>query len=143
MINEIRKFILTCPFLNESSDGGIRLNVNYLGEDSTVYSLEEVPRNPVLKTYINGDAEKQFQFIFCSREPYGAEETQNIDNSNFYNDFADWIEEQNILKNFPILNSSCRSEKIEVLSPGYAFQVSTDKVRYQIELRLKYLKKRK
>lgn len=143
IIESIRKFILTCPFLNESSDGGIRLNVNYLGEDSTVYSIEEVPCDPMLKTYINGDAEKQFQFIFCSREPYGSDEIQNISNSGFYEDFANWIEEQNTLKNFPILEDNCKSEKIKVLSPGYAFQVATDKARYQIELKLEYLKKKK
>lgn len=143
IIESIRKFILTCPFLNESSDEGIRLNVNYLGENSTVYSIEEVPCEPVLKTYINGDSERQFQFIFCSREPYGANEIQNIKNSGFYEDFAEWVEEQNDLKNFPILEGKCRSEEIKVLSPGYAFQVATDKARYQIELRLKYLRKKK
>lgn len=143
IIESIRKFILTCPFLNESSDEGIRLNVNYLGEDSTVYSIEEVPCEPILKTYINGDSERQFQFIFCSREPYGANEIQNIKNSGFYEDFAEWVEEQNDFKNFPILERKCQSEEIKVLSPGYAFQVATDKARYQIELRLKYLKKKK
>lgn len=143
VIQSIRKFILTCPFLNESSDEGIRLNVNYLGENSTVYSIEEVPCEPVLKTYINGDSERQFQFVFCSREPYGSNEIQNIKNSGFYEDFAEWIEEQNNLKNFPILANGFRSEKIEVLTTGYAFQVTTDKARYQIGLRLKYLKKRK
>ena len=143
MINEIRKFILTCPFLNESNDGGIRLNVNYLGEDSTVYSIEEVPCEPILKTYINGNSERQFQFIFCSREPYGSDIMQNLANSDFYEDFANWIEEQNSLKSFPILGSGSKSEKIEVLTTGYAFQVTTDKARYQIGLRLKYLKNRK
>lgn len=142
IVDSIRKFILTCPFLNEL-DGGIRLNVNYLAEDSTVYSIEEVPCEPILKTYINGSSDRQFQFIFCSREPYGSDILQNIKNSGFYEDFANWIEEQNDLKNFPILDNDCISEEIKVLTPGYAFQVATDKARYQIELRLKYLKKKK
>lgn len=143
IIDSIRKFILTCPFLNESSDGGIRLNVNYLGEDSTVYSIEEIPCDPVLNTYINGDSSRQFQFIFCSREPYGSDIIQNLANSDFYEDFANWIEEQNLIGNFPTLEGKCRSEEIKVTGPGYAFQVDTDKARYQIELRFKYLKKRK
>lgn len=142
MIDNIRQFILTCPFLNESSDGGIRLNINYLGEDSTVYSIEEVPCEPILKTYINGDTIRQFQFVFCSREPYGADIMQNLANSSFYEDFANWIEEQNNNKNFPVLSIG-KSEEIKVLSPGYAFQVDVDKARYQIQLRLKYFKNKK
>lgn len=142
IINSIRKFILTCPFLNES-DEGIRLNINYLGENSTVYSIEEAPCKLVIKTYINGDSDRQFIFVFCSREPYGSDIMQNLTNSSFYEDFANWIEEQNNNKNFPVLDNGCRSEKIEVLSTGYAFKVTADKARYQIELKLEYFKKKK
>lgn len=142
MIQDIRKFILTCPFLKES-DEGIRLNVNYLGDDATVYSIEELPCQPVIKTYVNGDSVRQFQFTFCSREPYGNNIVQNITNSDFYTDFADWINEQNNNKNFPTLADGLNVEKIEVLTNGYAFAVSADKARYQIELKLRYLKKKK
>jgi hypothetical protein len=138
IIDSIRKFILTCPFLNESSDGGIRLNVNYLGKDSTVYSLEEIPCDPIIKQYIDGSTIRQCQFTFCSREPYGADIMQNISNSGFYEDFANWIEGENKL---PVLNDGYESQELKVLSPGYAFQVSEDKARYQIDLRLKYYKK--
>lgn len=138
IIDSVRKFILTCPILNESSDG-IRINVNYLGEDATVYSIEEVPCDPILKTYVGGDTVRQFQFIFASREDYGPDILQNITNSDFYENFASWIEKQNDAENLPILDNR-KSLEIKVMSPGYVLQVSADKVRYQIELRLKYYK---
>lgn len=142
IIDSVRQFILTCPFLNESSDGEIRINVNYLGENSTVYSIEEIPCDPVIQTYITGDMIKQYQFIFCSRESYSAEEKQNLANSGFYEKFSTWIKEQNNLKNWPALDNELKSQGIKVISPGYAFQVSTDRVRYQIELKLEYFEKK-
>lgn len=143
IIEAIRNYIRTCSCLQEFEGvpGLVKVNVDYLEENSTVYSIEEVPTDPIIKKYINGDSIRQFQFIFASREPYGADVLQNISNSGFYEDFANWIEAQNNNDNLPILDDGYESQEIKVLSPGYAFQVDVDKARYQIELRLKYYKK--
>jgi hypothetical protein len=143
IIEAIRDFIKMCPYLQEFEGipGLVKVNVDYLEESSTVYSIEEVPVNPIIKKYVNGDSIRQFQFLFASREPYGADVLQNISNSGFYEDFANWIENKNDIESFPILADRCESLEIKVLSPGYAFQVDVDKARYQIELRLKYYKK--
>lgn len=142
IIDNIRKFVLTCPLLNESNDGEIRLNVNYLGDDATTYSLEEIPTEPILKKYIDGSSIRQYQFTFCSREAYGQDTIQNIANSSFYEDFANWIDEQNSNKNLPLLDKKMTSKSIEVLTNGYALQVDENMARYQIDLNLKYYKER-
>ena len=136
----IRNYIKKLPCLNEFDEAIARVNVNYLDGESESYSIEEVPSEPVLKTYVNGDTVRQFQFIFASREPYGSDVLQNISNSGFYEDFAGQIEKQNNDDNLPLLNEGYESQEIKVLSPGYAFQVDVDKARYQVELRLKYFK---
>ena len=143
IIEAIRNYIRECPYLQEFEGvtGLVKVNVDYLEESATVYSIEEVPVDPIVKKYVNDDSIRQFQFIFASREPYGADVLQNISNSGFYEDFANWIEKQNNDDNLPILGEGCESQRIKVLSPGYAFQVDVDKARYQIELRLKYYKK--
>jgi len=142
IIESIRNFIRECPYLQEFEGvaGHVKVNIDYLEENSTVYSIEEVPVDPIIKKYVNGDSVRQLQFIFCSREPYGADVLQNISNSGFYEDFANWIETQNNINSLPILNEGYESQEIKVLSPGYAFQVDVDKARYQIQLRLKYFK---
>lgn len=142
IIEAIRDYIRTCPYLQEfeGAEGIIKVNVDYLEGLSTTYSIEEVPVNPIIKTYVNGGSIRQFQFIFASREPYGADVLQNISNSGFYEDFANWIEQNNNNDVFPLLGDNYESQEIKVLSPGYAFQVDVDKARYQIELRLKYYK---
>lgn len=140
IIDSIRNFIRNCPHLQEF-DGIISLNVDYLGDDTSLYSIEEVPCVPIIKSYINGDSIRQYQFTFCSREPYGSDVLQNISNSTFYEDFANWIEKQNKIKDLPLLDKGMKSKSIEVLTGGYAVQASEHKARYQIDLVLKYFKK--
>ena len=99
-----------------------------------------MPIEPVLKQYINGDSIRQYAFIFTSREPYGSDVLQNIDNSGFYEKFADEIETKNNNEEFPLVDSGLEVIEIKVTSTGYAFAVSEDSAQYQINLRLKYLK---
>ena len=139
IIDSIRNFIRKCPCL-QNFNGAIKVNVNYLEENSTVYSIEEIPSEPILKRYADGSTIRQYQFTFCSREPYGPSVIQNIQNSGFYEDFAEWIEEENSKGNLPILEGKCEALEIKTLSNGYAFQVDVDKARYQIDLILKYYK---
>lgn len=143
IIESIRNFIKTCPYLQEFEgiEGVVKVNVDYLDENSSSYSINPIPCEPILKFYIGGDTVRQCIFVFCSRENYGADVLENIDNSEFYENFSNWIEEQNNAGNLPVLDGKCESQEIKVLSPGYAFQVDVDKARYQIELRLKYYKR--
>lgn len=137
LIAAVRQFMLKCPHLNEFSKG---INIDYLSDDTTSYSIEETPCNPIVKRYIDGSSIRQFEFIFASRESYGQEVLQNIENSSFYEDFSDWIEEQDKIMNYPKLDNSIEVQKIECTSTGYAFQTEVDQARYQIQLRLKYYK---
>ena len=91
IIKALRDYISQCPYLYEFNKG---INIDYLDNDSTTYSIEEVPCEPIIKRYINGDTKRQYDFIFASRESYGADVFQNIENSGFYEDFSSWIEEE-------------------------------------------------
>lgn len=140
IIDSIRNFIRTCPHLQEFN-GVVKINVDYLGENDTVYSIEEIPCEPIIKKYVNGDSKKQYQFIFASRESYGSEVLQNISNSNFYEDFSNWIESQTNNGIFPLLENDKECIKIECTSNGYAFMTDVDKARYQIQCRIIYIQK--
>lgn len=140
IIKALREYIRTCPHL-DSFNNAVKVNVNYLEPQADTYSIEEVPIEPIVKRYVNGDSIRQYAFIFTSREPYGIDVLQNIDNSGFYEKFADWIENQNNNEIFPLLGNGLEPLKIEVTSTGYAFAVTEDTAQYQINLRLKYFKK--
>lgn len=115
------------------------ININYLGHEADSFSLEEVPTNPIIKRYLDGSAMRQYQFVFCSREPYSNEILQNIENSTFYEDFANEIENKNDNNILPILNNG-ESIAIEVISTAYTVSVTEDTSMYQINLRFKYRK---
>lgn len=140
IIKALRDYIRTCPHL-DTFNNAIRVNVNYLEPEADTYSIEEVPIEPILKKYVNGDSIRQYAFIFTSREPYGIDVLQNIDNSGFYEKFADWIEKQNNNEIFPLLDNGLEALEIKVTSTGYAFAVTEDTAQFQIQLRLKYFKK--
>ena len=141
IIKALRNYIRTCPYL-DTFNNAIKINVNYLESSADTYSIEEVPINPIIKKYTNGDSVRQYAFIFTSREPYGIDVLQNIDNSGFYEKFAEWIENQNDNEVFPLLDNGLEPLAIEVISTGYAFAVTEDTAQYQIQLRLKYLKRK-
>jgi len=140
IIESVRNFIRNMSCL-ETFNNAIRVNVNYLEPNVDNYSLEEMPIEPILKKYVNGDSIRQYAFLFTSREPYSSDVIQNIDNSGFYEKFADEIENKNDNEIFPILDANLEVIEIKVTSTGYAFAVSEDTAQYQIQLRLKYYKK--
>lgn len=141
IIKALRDYIRTCPHL-DTFNNAIKVNVNYLEPNADTYSIEEVPISPIVKKYTNGDSIRQYAFIFTSREPYGVDVLQNIDNSGFYEKFADWIENQDDNEIFPLLDNGLEPLEIKVTSTGYAFAVTEDTAQFQIQLRLKYLKKK-
>lgn len=141
IIDALRNYIRMCPHL-DTFNNAIKVNVNYLEPNTDTYSIEEVPINPIVKKYVNGDSIRQYAFIFTSREPYGADVFQNIDNSGFYEKFADWVENQDDNEIFPLLDNGLEPISIEVTSTGYAFAVTEDTAQFQIQLRLKYLKRK-
>ena len=140
IIKALREYILTCPVL-ETFNTAVLVNVNHLSENVDTYSIEEVPCEPIIKRYADGSSKRQYQFTFCGKEEYGPEILQNINNSGFYEEFADWIEENNNNGILPILPSNLEASSIKVTSNGYCVQVSEDTATYQINLKLEYIRK--
>ena len=136
IIDGLRDYIRKCPCL-EKFNNAVRVNVNYLAADTTTYTIEEVPTEPILKKYLDGSSKRQYNFIFASRESYGSDVLQNIDNSGFYEEFVNWIE---FNEELPILGDNLEALKVEVLTSAYVIAVTEDTARYQIQLSLKYMK---
>ena len=129
MISAIREYIAQCPYLNE--DG--RLNIEYLGNEAVEYTIEETPSARIISTNIDGSTTRQLTFTFASREWYSKEIIQNIQNSNFYKNFAEWLDEQTKAGNKV-------ATKIEAVSSGYLFNTNSglETARYQIQCKLTY-----
>lgn len=138
IIEAVRSYLLTCPYLENLA----RINVDFLPEDTSTYSIESVPASTVISTNIDGSTTRQFLFVFASRMLYTDELRNNIENSGFYEKFEGWLEKQTNKGVFPVLASGLTPVKIEAMSSGYLFDISGDLTvaRYQIQCRLTYEK---
>lgn len=133
IIDKLRDYMRTCPLLNEG-----KINVDYLGDKTGEYTIDVMIETPVVKRYADGGSLRQINFVFGSREYYGADILTNLDNSGFYEAFSKWVEGQNKLKVLPSLEGESTAQSIECLSPGYLFDNQADLARYQIQMRLTY-----
>ena len=136
IIESLRQWLLTCPLLTDLS----RLGVDFLPQDPSTYSVEQVPAQPILRQYLDGSSERQFVFVFASRMHYSDELRNNLENSGFYESFADWLEQQTDAENLPEMAAGKTPTRIEATSNGYLFDVSGNftNARYQIQCRLIY-----
>lgn len=134
IIDKIREYMLVCPLLDEFG----KINIDYLGVKPTEYTIDSQPTTEVIKNYVDGGKLKQYVFVFGSREYYGPDELQNIENSGFYERLSRWFEEQTNIGNLPDLGEGKDSIKIESLTSGYLLSANEDSARYQIQARLVY-----
>lgn len=135
IMEAIRDIVKKCPYLDEFYQS---IGVDHLGKDSTSYSIESVPGVQILKRDIVGNTKRQYLFNFASREAYGEDVRNQIDNIGFYEHFSDWLEQVSREGNFPELEREKEILKIEAITGGYAFDTDLQKAKYQIQCRLVY-----
>ncbi|NFS12783.1 chloramphenicol resistance protein [Clostridium botulinum] len=140
IIESIRKYIKTYSGLKEFEDT-VKVNVDKLEKDATVYSIDETVCNPILKKFVDGSSERQFLFVFASREFYGQDVFQNIDNIGFYDKLSEWLEDNTRRGILPKLEEKKQALSIKAISNGYAFNTDETLARYQIQIQLKYYQK--
>lgn len=131
IIESIRDYILTCPFLKDG-----KVNIDYL-PDEMAYSIDPIGGDPIYKKYTDGTCIKQFQFALTSKEAYDGDARTGIANSGFYQFFEEWIEENTREDIFPELEGYTPI-RMDVLTGGYLFSAEADLGRYQIQCRLIY-----
>ena len=120
IIESIRTFFLTCPFLHDG-----RVNVDYLGEEMS-YSIDPLPCDPVIQKYVDGGKKKQYQFAVCSKETYDEDARVNIENSGFYQGLPE------------LANEKQHATAVETLNSGYLYDAEANLATYRIECRLIY-----
>jgi hypothetical protein len=134
MITEIRDFIKTLAVV----DNFTRINVDYLGDSPTEYVLEPIPTERVIKKYIDGSTLNQYVFQFGSREYYSSDVIENMQKSEFYEQFEqviNWCNREGIL---PIITGI---QSIECLNVGAIQDAGSDTAKYAIQMRITYFRK--
>ena len=141
IIDKVKAYLKTCPLLVAKAKKGT-INVNYLGEEPCEYSIEVISVNPLVKRYTDGGELRQYLFAVCSREAYDANALENMNVAKFFEEFEDWISEQDKAGIYPELSNGMQAIKIEVVSSGYLDSSDEDRARFSIEIKLTYRKER-
>lgn len=137
IIEGIRKWLQTYEGLSNG-----RINVDFLPEEAKTYSVDSVPAKEVIKKYLDGSTLRQFLFCISSREFYGEDIAQNVDNQAFYEDISAWLDGQQRKRSFPTIGDGRTVRTIEINSTAYPFIVDEDgTARYQIQLNMIYYQK--
>ena len=112
------------------------MNIDYLS-DEMAYSIDPIGGDPVYKWYTDGRCLKQFQFALTSKEAYDGDARTGINNSGFYQQFEEWVEENNLNDILPELTGHS-PVRMDVQMSGYLFSTEADLGRYQLQCRLIY-----
>ena len=136
-IAAIRQWLRGCPALSDQT----RFRVDFLQEAPTEYALYSSPstisyRENVLGDYVPEDYQT-LNFIFASRESYGADIQQALANLGFYDAICAWIIDQNNARNYPEISDGEVRSIVPTLT-AYPAEVGNDAAKYQIQIRMTY-----
>lgn len=138
--SKVVEFLSGCPYMREFEQLFPVVELDVLGESPTTYMVESTPAEPILKRYANGDTERQYVFSLCSREFYGAPE--NVDTSEFYENFSDWLDDCTKEGKLPDLKGNLTSKSIRTTTEGYLYDTQEQKCQYRIQCQFIYYKRR-
>lgn len=139
MNSALREYLLQCPYFEKLKE----LGIDMLSKDANVASIDKTPIKPIVKEKVNGDSSRQVSFIIRANFEHFDELKTKIENSEFFEDVSEWIEEQNELENFPILKGNKTATKISISSSDYLVTINPNlrKACYQIQILMEYDKK--
>lgn len=135
MMKAVRDYLLSCEVIDEFA----KVGVDFLGNDPEEFTLESVPVDPIIKRYTDGGSLRQFVFVFASRNYYGPDVWQNLENLGFYEKLSAWFEAKTHAGDLPVLGTKKYCQTIEALTSGYIFDATEDQARYQLQARITYL----
>ena len=134
---QLRLWFRKCPALS----AGNRFRVDYLAENPTEYSLYAVPSQINYRENVLGEQVpapiQTINYIFASKESYGADVEQNLANLGFYDEIVAWIIDQNSKHDFPPMSGGRITSIVPTLT-AYPIEIGSDTARYQIQLCVTY-----
>lgn len=140
-IAALRAWLKTCPLIADEQEAtGAAFRIAGLEEESTAFSIEDSPGDPIITEYISG-WEMAKNYLFLSRGEYSEMDSVNIQNSGFFEQLTEWVMRQDARHNLPDL-SACGGNKnptgIAVTNSGYIVTNSAGSCKMQLQMRLTY-----
>lgn len=134
---QIRAWFRTCPALLATN----RFRVDYLSENPTEYAIYASPSTINYHENVLGEAIpddiQTVNFIFASKESFGADVQQNLANMGFYDEVVAWVIAQTAARNFPQIQGGVVKSIVPTLT-AYPAEIGSDCAKYQIQLKMTY-----
>lgn len=112
--------------------------VDYLGPEPAEYSINPMPGNKVLETYINGASRRAYPFSFNAMAPTDSD-MERLANIGFFETLSDWMETQTEAGNLPTLGTGKTAESVQADNWGYLFEEGESGTGvYQVQCTLTY-----
>ena len=126
-----------CPLLR----AGAKVGVDYLADTQAEYAIYATPspirtRENVLGEEVPEDVQT-LNFVFASRQPYGADTRQNLENQEFYEGVTSWIWQQNEARTLPSIPGGVIRSIVPTLT-AFISDAGADTAKYQIQLKITY-----
>ncbi len=132
IISGIQAFIKTYTGLSN-----IGVWIDKVGPDIEV-GIIPIPGSRVVEENIDGSSTREYPFALqtCALT---ADDAARLDNSEFFEEFSDWLESQTLAGTFPTLGSKQTATKIETTSSGALYEQGDSGIAiYQIICKLTY-----
>lgn len=143
IMSSISEWIETFPLIEQTTDifPPTSVVVESLGSDIKSYMIQSEPVNPIVRRYMDGTSIRQFAIAFSSRESYGQETLQNIENSGFHEEFIGWVEKCKKDKNMPYFGANREVTKVTVTTTPYVFDTTATTAQYRMQMLFTYYQK--
>lgn len=132
-IKKLRDYLMNIiSSLNEQYK---QLNVNFLSNEPDNYSLDKIPTESIVESWIIGDILYKDIYSFRSRMNYSADVITNIENIGFYETFEKIIYNNNENNILPDIE---RIESIKCLNCGTMRNANTNTSEFDIQIQIIY-----
>lgn len=133
MIESVRDYLLTYAGMADAV-----IHVDALGDEPIEYAVIPLPGERTIATYLDGKKQREYPFLIQSTFST-ADEAERIENSGFYEDLADWLDEQTDSGNLPTLDAGKTAESIQAITWGFVYEQGESGTGiYQITCKLVY-----
>ena len=133
-ISKLREYLLSIiDYLTNNNRG--QINAYMLSNDINNYSLDKIPTDTEVESWIIGISKKRDVYSFRSRMSYSQDTINNLKNIGFFEKFEEIIKSNNNEGNLPDIEGI---ESIECLNCGTMNNAETKTAEFDIQIQITY-----
>ena len=133
-ISKLREYLLSV-IDSLTNNTNYQINANMLSNDINNYSLDKIPTDTEVESWIIGIVKRRDVYSFRSRMSYSQDTINNLKNIGFFEKFEDKIKSNNDEGILPDIDGI---ESIECLNCGTMLNAETKTAEFDIQIQITY-----